>query len=214
MMTSLRMIFPVILWIGMATGSAWANFDLSIAGVNVDANGGSFFVRATPDAGSTSEVVGSFNVNLLFSNFMGGIGALSTDSNPPLTTPSSPIAGTAFQTGLSSTLADRQNIANGDSINLNFLDTSADIIPAGQNLMQVFFTVPGGFNLGSKFDVTITPGAFPTETNVGDVLFPNLTLGSATIAAVPEASSFLLVGTVLAGLGGFRWFKRRRQAAA
>ena len=95
--------------------------------------------------------------------------------------------------------------------------TDDTIAPTPTPVARVSFTVPGGFDETQSFRATIEtsltrfdfpafndPTVFP-ETDPGD----STIVASLTLTGVPEASSCLYLGFVLALCGGFGWWRKR-----
>lgn len=188
------------------TAQASAVVEFEIGDVNVDANGGNFTISATPSPDAVT--VGTYSTAVQFSNFS-NLSQFAFNFDDGVLSDGMADAGPVFGTTPSPGI-----VASGNSVRFVGLGLGGVTYDANTkaSMIKVNFTVAGGFNEGSSFDVgfvdDILLNNFGDPTTVGA---PALGQGQ-TIAAVPEPSAFLLIGLVAMMAGGVNWFRRRRNA--
>ena len=195
----------------LLSATAQADLVMGITNVSTSPTGGSFIVTATPQGlPSPPLTTGSLGVTLQFNNLVGiaSITGIELTSLLPGMSELPSIFGTTIQPATAT---------NGSTVHMEASGNST-IVAGTNNLMQVDYTV-AGFNPPDQFEVAFVPSAgFVLETYVSDGIGGQYNLlygpssGLSTVAAVPEASSFLYLG--IAGVLGLAAKKWRRQEAA
>ena len=189
--------------------TAFGAVDLSILEESKDGSGGSFLVQASPDSPAT---VGAYSVNLLFSDYSGIAAPIDITVSELVGAPFaiSPLGSTVDALG-------KQSVAENTTVKVvAFAAGDALFGPSsGTNLFRVAYEIPAFIDTDS-FNVAIVPGVSPVQTIVGTAAI-SLPASPTTISgptAVPEPSSFVLIGLVGLGLGLKRYYSQKSAVEA
>jgi hypothetical protein len=202
-----RVSVSILALVMMFAGTSRADIVLDLDYV-ADATGADIVVSATADP---SAIVGGAQVVLQLSNYVNIVGSVNftqTEIAPFIK------QGAGFGTTPDGTASAGSNIS---FVSLTAGALNLTLTPSDIYTLRV--DVPGGFNPGQSFDVQVLASNGGTvQTAVGSATLGNgLSLApgavSSTVAAVPEVSSFVMLGAcfTLAGVG--RWWSRSKQKA-
>ena len=187
--------------------TAFGAVDLSILEESKDDSGGSFVVQATPDAAVD---IGSYVANLSLSSFTGFSGPIDITVEELV---GAPFALSNLGGGLTLDAMGKQSVNDSDPIvvvALRGVGSDVTIGPASADLFRVTYEIPS-FDDSDSFVVGFSGGVSPFPTAVGGSV-PGLPGSSTTITgptAVPEPSSFVLIGLVGLGLGLKRYYSKK-----
>ena len=198
------------LMMGLVPSSAKADLLFDIESLTTSPTGGSFAVTATPvGLPAPPNPLNLYTSTLSFSGFS-GIAQLTN------VTFANVLGGFAINTLLGGSTPQPATVNPGGSIRVEGFGSGS--LPAGTTtLFQVNYTTTG-FEGSDEFQVAFVPdaGLGNFETSAYNLIDPYaVTFGASngitTIAAVPEASSFLYLG--IASVLGVAYRKLRSQAA-